>query len=287
MSREVTVKQRQIDPRRGGGGFIYTAVREDAITLYGMKERATFELFESLLTVSGIGAKSALAIVSKISNEEFANAVSAQDIKTLTRLPGVGKKSAERILLELKDKVKPLADGTTLQDAQVSSTAQEEAAEALEALGYTTSEIANVFKAAPPHSSTEQLIKFALKELNRLGGNNMFEVCWTALRPEREIDDIRQKLAAEFHNDFGTDWREDEINYKVVDDSHFDANGVYEPIIRATFSFSTVCNIDRSDVECFADYYRRLLHRYSVDDVGIVYKPEPETDWTKWRPAVY
>ena len=252
-----------------------------------MKERATFELFESLLTVSGIGAKSALAIVSKISNEEFANAVSAQDIKTLTRLPGVGKKSAERILLELKDKVKPLADGTTLQDAQVSSTAQEEAAEALEALGYTTSEIANVFKAAPPHSSTEQLIKFALKELNRLGGNNMFEVCWTALRPEREIDDIRQKLAAEFHNDFGTDWREDEINYKVVDDSHFDANGVYEPIIRATFSFSTVCNIDRSDVECFADYYRRLLHRYSVDDVGIVYKPEPETDWTKWRPAVY
>ena len=55
--------------------FIYTAVREDAITLYGMKERATFELFELLLTASGIGAKSALAIVSKISNEEFARAV--------------------------------------------------------------------------------------------------------------------------------------------------------------------------------------------------------------------
>lgn len=250
-----------------------------------MKERATFELFESLLTVSGIGAKSALAIVSKISNEEFANAVSAQDIKTLTRLPGVGKKSAERILLELKDKVKSTA--TPPQAAQIQSESQDEAAEALEALGYTASEIANVFKATPPHSSTEQLIKFALKELNRLGGNNMFEVCWTALRPEREIDDIRQKLAAEFHNDFGTEWREDEINYHVVDDSHFDTNGVYEPIIRATFSFSTVCNIDRSDVECFADYYRRLLHRLSVDDVGITYKPEPETDWTKWRPAVY
>lgn len=149
--------------------FIYTAVREDAITLYGMKERATFELFELLLTASGIGAKSALAIVSKISNEEFANAVSAQDIKTLTRLPGVGKKSAERILLELKDKVKPLADGTTSKTAQVSSTFQEEAAEALEALGYTTSEIANVFKSAPPNATVEQLVKFALKELNRLG----------------------------------------------------------------------------------------------------------------------
>lgn len=55
--------------------FIYTVVREDAITLYGMKERATFELFELLLTASGIGAKSALAIVSKISNEEFARAL--------------------------------------------------------------------------------------------------------------------------------------------------------------------------------------------------------------------
>lgn len=149
--------------------FIYTAVREDAITLYGMKERATFELFELLLTASGIGAKSALAIVSKISNEEFARAVSAQDIKTLTRLPGVGKKSAERILLELKDKVKPLADGTTSQVAQIQSESQEEAAEALEALGYTASEIANVFKAAPPNATVEQLVKFALKELNRLG----------------------------------------------------------------------------------------------------------------------
>ena len=149
--------------------FIYTAVREDAITLYGMKERATFELFELLLTASGIGAKSALAIVSKISNEEFARAVSAQDIKTLTRLPGVGKKSAERILLELKDKVKPLADGTTSQVAQIQSESQDEAAEALEALGYTASEIANVFKAAPPNATVEQLVKFALKELNRLG----------------------------------------------------------------------------------------------------------------------
>ena len=147
--------------------FIYTAVREDAITLYGMKERATFELFELLLTVSGIGAKSALAIVSKISNEEFALAVAAQDIKTLTRLPGVGKKSAERILLELKDKVKSTA--TPPQAAQIQSESQDEAAEALEALGYTASEIANVFKAAPPNATVEQLVKFALKELNRLG----------------------------------------------------------------------------------------------------------------------
>lgn len=156
-----------LTPNAAAEFYIYTAVREDSITLYGIKERATFELFELLLTVSGIGAKSALAIVSKISHDDFANAVSAQDIKTLTRLPGVGKKSAERILLELKDKVKSMS--TQPQAAPIQSGAQDEAAEALEALGYTASEIAQVFKAAPPYSSTEQLIKFSLKELNRLG----------------------------------------------------------------------------------------------------------------------
>ena len=145
--------------------FIYTAVREDAITLYGMANREAFELFELLLTVSGIGAKSALAIVSKISVGDFARAVAAQDVKTLTRLPGVGKKSAERILLELKDKVQSLAKSSTeiFQPAQIQSAAMSEAAEALEALGYTAEEISAAFKAAPPEATTEQLIRFALK----------------------------------------------------------------------------------------------------------------------------
>ncbi len=150
--------------------FIHTAVREDAITLFGMANRAAFELFEMLLTVSGVGAKSALAIVSKISAADFARAVTLQDVKTLTRLPGVGKKSAERILLELKDKVKPLAENFSSKDfqpAQIQSTAQDDASEALSALGYTSAEISAAFKRAPKNSSTEQLIKFALKELNR------------------------------------------------------------------------------------------------------------------------
>ena len=150
--------------------FIHTAVREDAISLYGFIDRAAFELFELLLTVSGIGAKSALAIVSKISAADFSRAVAAQDLKTLTRLPGVGKKSAERILLELKDKVKTLLGNLPAQEfqpAQVQSAAQEEAAEALEALGYTAAEIAQAFKSAPPNATTEQLVKLALKSLNR------------------------------------------------------------------------------------------------------------------------
>ena len=148
--------------------FIHTAVREDAINLFGMKNLSTFELFELLLTVSGVGAKSALAIVSKISAADFARAVAAQDLKTLLRLPSVGKKSAERILLELKDKVKSLAENFSAEDfkpAQISSTAQDDAAEALEALGYTQEEISAAFGKAPKNSSTEQLIKFALKDL--------------------------------------------------------------------------------------------------------------------------
>ena len=150
--------------------FIYTAVREDAITLYGVTERAAYELFELLLTVSGIGAKTALAIVAKISAADFAQAIVLQDMKTLTRLPGVGKKSAERLLLELKGKVRLLAENFSteeFQPAQIKSATRDEATEALEALGYTAEEISTVFKGAPPDASTDTLIKFALKSLNR------------------------------------------------------------------------------------------------------------------------
>ena len=152
--------------------FIHTAVREDAITLFGFKSRSAFDLFELLLTVSGIGAKSALAVVSKISARDFARAVTLQDLKTLTRLPGIGKKSAERILLELKDKVQLLSENflteEEFQPAQIQSDAQDDAADALEALGYTSAEISAALLKAPKNSSTDRLIKFALKELNRL-----------------------------------------------------------------------------------------------------------------------
>lgn len=144
--------------------FIHTAVREDAINLYGFKNQSTFELFENLLTVNGVGAKSALGIVSKISASDFVAAVSGQDLNTLTKLPGVGKKSAQRILLELKDKFKPSAKNSI---AVESSGAFDEAADALSALGYTSAEISAAFAKAPKNSTTEQLIKIALKELNR------------------------------------------------------------------------------------------------------------------------
>ena len=149
--------------------FIHTAVREDAINLFGFKNRDKFELFEKLLTVNGVGAKSALGIISKISAADFAVAVANQDLSALTKLPGVGKKSAQRILLELKDKIGTFSeDGEeNFQSAAGVSNSFDEAADALSALGYTSEEISSVFKKAPKNSSTEQLIKFALKELNR------------------------------------------------------------------------------------------------------------------------
>ena len=148
--------------------FIHTAVREDAITLFGFGDAQTLELFELLLTVSGVGAKTAQGVVSKISAAEFARAVTMQDAKTLTRLPGLGKKSAERILLELKDKIRPLAESfSNAQNSATQSNEFDEAATALDALGYTQAEISEAFAQAPPNSTTEQLIKFALRRLNQ------------------------------------------------------------------------------------------------------------------------
>lgn len=150
--------------------FVHTAVREDAITLYGFKDRETLDFFEMLLTVSGLGTKSALAIVSKISAADFSAAVSTQDLSTLTKLPSIGKKSAQRILLELKDKVKTFSADSPNEDFKptpIVSNSFDEATDALSALGYTSAEISAVFKKAPKNFSTEQLIKFALKELNR------------------------------------------------------------------------------------------------------------------------
>lgn len=140
--------------------FIHTAVRDDAINLYGFQNRDEFELFELLINISGFGAKSALAVVSKISPADFANAVARQDLKALTNIPGVGKKSAERIILELKDKMKSLPRSDAASNAAIF-----DAIEALEALGYSDAEIRSVLDTAPKVSSVDAIIKYALSRL--------------------------------------------------------------------------------------------------------------------------
>lgn len=147
----------------------YLQVREDAWTLYGFSDKEQLEMFRLLLSVSGIGAKTALAIVDKVNPQRFAAAIGEKDTKVFTAVSGVGKKSAERILLELKDKV----DAFSTADAEAPLAAAETEAldssllAALKQLGYTATE-ARAFamgaqEALGPDASPEQLLRQALK----------------------------------------------------------------------------------------------------------------------------
>lgn len=148
----------------------HTAVREDAILLYGFLTQEYYELFELLLTVSGVGPKMALGILSAIKPDSFYLAIQSKDMRVLCKLPGIGKKTAERMLLELKDKVgsgfvdesgKEIAESV----AAGGSTGIAEAMEALASLGYSNSEIMPILKQIPNASSLscEEILPQALK----------------------------------------------------------------------------------------------------------------------------
>lgn len=152
---------------------IYTHyhVREDNISLYGFMSNEELKMFELLLQVSGIGAKTAIAMLSNITPSKFALAIISNDLKTLTKIPGIGNKSAQRMVLELKDKLKTQ---TAIEDDEEEATPNDnsesinEAGQALQILGYNKSEISKVFDKFDTHNlSTEDLIKEALKRLAR------------------------------------------------------------------------------------------------------------------------
>ena len=152
---------------------IYTHyhVREDNISLYGFMSNEELKMFELLLQVSGIGAKTAIAMLSNITPSKFALAIISNDLKTVTKIPGIGNKSAQRMVLELKDKLKTQ---TAIEDDEEETTPNDnsesinEAEQALQILGYNKSEISKVFDKFDTHNlSTEDLIKEALKRLAR------------------------------------------------------------------------------------------------------------------------
>lgn len=152
---------------------IYTHyhVREDNISLYGFSSNEELKMFELLLQVSGIGAKTAIAMLSNITPSKFALAIISNDLKTLTKIPGIGNKSAQRMVLELKDKLKTQ---TAIEEeneeivANDNSEAISEAGQALQILGYNKNEISKAFDKFDTHNlSTEELIKEALKLLAR------------------------------------------------------------------------------------------------------------------------
>jgi holliday junction DNA helicase RuvA len=138
-------------------------VREDAQLLYGFltaPERATFR---EVLKISGVGPRTALAILSGLSAAELAHAVSLQDSARLVKVPGIGKKTAERLLLELKGKLAP----DLSMPASHHSEAQTDIAQALMSLGYNEREAQAALKALPVDVSVSDGIKLALKALNR------------------------------------------------------------------------------------------------------------------------
>lgn len=153
----------------------YTYVKEDAFQLFGFETKDQLELFKKLITVNGIGPKGALAILSVMSANDLRFAIYSQDASAIAKAPGIGKKTAERVILDLKDKIK-LEDVTALPGAGEAENgliadnfeaARKEAIDALAALGYGISEAAKAVSkvAVTEESTTEEILKMALKNL--------------------------------------------------------------------------------------------------------------------------
>lgn len=152
--------------------FTYFSVKEDGVSLYGFASAEEQEMFHKLLTVSGVGPKGALGFLSQLTPQEIILAIISEDVKTLSKAPGVGRKTAQRVILELKDKFKTedaLSLGEEVQgivETSVGGDAKFEAIDAMTALGYSRSEAARAVNAvAAEGMSTEDILKAALKKM--------------------------------------------------------------------------------------------------------------------------
>ncbi len=158
--------------------YTYTCVREDAFNLFGFLSRDELNFFKMLISVSGIGPKGGLAILSVMTPDDLRFAILAGDAKAISRAPGIGKKTAERLVLELHDKISSddivsgkIGDGSVMGNAaEASGNSRDEAVAALVALGYGSSDALRAVRKAmadrPEISDdTEAILKSALKEL--------------------------------------------------------------------------------------------------------------------------
>ena len=144
----------------------HQVVREDDEALYGFESRDELVLFEMLISVSGVGPKAGLAILSVARPAEVAAAIGAGDVTVLARAPGVGKKTAERLIVDLKSKIGRVATAPVTDGAMPS---EDDAHAALVALGYTPSEAASALRQVPPRGkvSVEERIAAALRSAGR------------------------------------------------------------------------------------------------------------------------
>lgn len=158
----------------GDNVFLYTylSVREDALDLYGFADNSELEVFKLITSVSGVGSKIGLAILSEFTPDKIMLYIASGDAKSLTAASGVGIKLAQRIVLELKDKVGNISSGDMTIDVKAvgvatAHSATREAIEALVSLGYTQSEASLAVGRLDPSLDTNELIKQALKSLAR------------------------------------------------------------------------------------------------------------------------
>lgn len=148
--------------------YTYLYIREDAMDLYGFISQEELSMFELLISVSGVGPKAALAVLSAVAPAKFALAVVGSDVKTITKAQGIGNKLAQRIILELKDKIKS-EELIGMQDASESNVGSDDSSEAVNALmvlGYSAAEAAAAVQSVEHEGlELEQIIKLALKKL--------------------------------------------------------------------------------------------------------------------------
>ena len=149
--------------------FTFCNIKEDAFDIYGFSSREELSCFEKLLGVGGVGPKAALAILSVVTPDQFTLAVMTQDDKTLTMAQGVGKKLAQRILLELKDKLAPSQlelSGAQMDASPVHGSKTAEATAALASLGYSQQEIAAALKGVDVNAMrVEEIVRHALRAM--------------------------------------------------------------------------------------------------------------------------
>lgn len=150
--------------------YTHMSVREDAVELFGFADKNELNCFQMLITVSGVGPKAALSILSDLTPNKFALLVASGDSTALTKVKGIGKKSAERIILDLKDKL--LKSNPVLQESSVQSVSAgadnfSEALAALAVLGYRQEEIMPVLARLEDSLPAEELIRLTLREMGR------------------------------------------------------------------------------------------------------------------------
>lgn len=147
--------------------FTYLHITENAIDLFGFADNSELQSFKQLISVSGVGPKAALSILSDITPSKLALCIATGDSKTLTKSPGIGAKIAQRIVLELKDKVaeEQKISASELASPSVGGSAVSEAITALQTLGFSPAQCASALSGADPDLAVEELIKFGLKNL--------------------------------------------------------------------------------------------------------------------------